>query len=573
MTEQTKKLAFYDFAVSPYSYDFAQFVLCARAAGCTGIVIVPGERAYQKCTPGEQEYRLNNLILGLVPDAHVCADRDEARAWWHEGCFPEGYTVDKPVASHTVANVVQAMKIFPFMPTDEKKKEVEADGLFGPNLVTITIRDCRIKPERNSDVAEWVKAADWLRLEGFDVVFVPDTEKPDEKFGSHRSSSKAALDVQYRIALYEASCLNLGVNNGPMALCFYSRRPMLYFRPLCPVYPETSQQGWAKAGIGYRSQPAWFTHLQRIIWDGADDFDNIRANVELWMKSRRGEEAWPASIAPTYPIRGVSDPSLRHGQMSAAMEKAREYGFSMLKRTPHHEGTISIVCYGPSLKDTWRFIPRPIMTVSGAHDFLIERGVIPDYHLDCDPREHKIQMLTPHAGVKYLMASVCHQSAWEKLKGHEVKLWHLHNGAETDDWLRENDTKNAPIGGGTTAGSRAFQVAEWLGFVRFNVFGMDCSYESETKRHAGGHLGKTQKPIHVLCNGKEFISSPQMVEAARETMVMIQNYEVFMYFHGDGLQQEMVRAFRSRFGVVERKHEKFIHPPAPVAPMKEVANG
>lgn len=567
--DNKQKIAFYDFQVSPYSFDFAQFVLCARANQCGKIVIVPGERAYQKCTPGEQEYRLNNLILGLVPDAHVCKDREEARAWWHEGCFPEGYTVDKPVASHTVGDVIKSMQIFPFLPFEQKKAEVTADGFTSPHLVTITVRDSRIKPERNSNLEEWIKAADWLRLEGFEVVFIPDTEKPDESFGSHQVSKKAALDVQYRIALYEAACLNLGVNNGPMALNFYSRRPMLYFRPVDPRFPETSAQAWNGYGIGFRAQPPWFTSLQRIIWEGEDDFENIRANVELWMKARRGEEAWPASVAPTFPIKGVMDHSLRHEQMTAAMVAKDKYGFQMLKRTPHHEQTLSIVCYGPSLKDTWRFIPRPILSVSGAHDFLIERGVVPDFHLDCDPREHKIKMLSPHRDVTYLMASVCHPSAWEKLKGHKVKLWHLHNGPETDAWLKVNDPKTPPIGGGTTAGSRAFQVGEWMGFVRFNVFGMDCSFENEEKRHAGNHLGKAQKAIRVVCGDKEFISSPQMVEAARETLVMIQNYEVWMYFHGEGLQQEMVRNFQSRFGVIPRKHERFIHGPAPM----EVVNG
>jgi uncharacterized Rossmann fold enzyme len=568
-----QKIAFYDFQVSPFSFDFAQFVLCARAAQCDKIVLVPGERAYQKCTPGEQDYRLHNLILGLAPDSHLCVDREEAKAWWHEGCFPEGYTVEKPIASHTVGHVIRAMQIFPFMPTQEKKDELAADGLFGPNLVTITIRDCSIKPLRNSSIEEWIKAADWMREQGFDVVFIPDTDKPDAVFGNHRSVPKAALDVQYRLALYEAAALNAGVNNGPLALCFYSRRPLLYFRALNNAFPETSMAGWSSAGVPYRTQPPWFTPLQRIIWDGGDDFDNIKENLELWMKARQGDvEAWPPSIAPTFPIKGVQGKETRHQQMSTAMAKAKENGWPMMKRIPAHEKAISLVCYGPSLKKTWRFIPRPIMTVSGAHDFLIERGVIPDFHVDCDPREHKARMLKyPHKDVKYLMASVCHPTFWDKLQGHDLKLWHLHNGPETDEWLKENDPTTAPLGGGTTVGSRAFQVASLLGYERFHIFGMDCSYEDDKRRHAGEHLGKDQRAIEVICGNRNFTSSPQMVEAARETLVMIQNYEIWMYFHGDGLQQEMVRNFQSRFGVIAEKHERFIHPPA--MPMKEVAHG
>ena len=58
----------------------------------------------------------------------------------------------------------------------------------------------------------------------------------------------------------------------------------------------------------------------------------------------------------------------------------------------HHKRPASIVCYGPSLIDTWEDIKLEkeagnfIVTVSGAHDFLIERGIIPDVHIECDPR-------------------------------------------------------------------------------------------------------------------------------------------------------------------------------------------
>src|SRR5690349_14066304 len=73
----------------------------------------------------------------------------------------------------------------------------------------------------------------------------------------------------------------------------------------------------------------------------------------------------------------------------------------------------AIVCFGPSLNQTWQEIRRlnirHIFTCSGSHKFLIERGVIPTWHVEVDPRPHKVQLIgKPHPDVEYLIASTCH---------------------------------------------------------------------------------------------------------------------------------------------------------------------
>jgi uncharacterized Rossmann fold enzyme len=51
---------------------------------------------------------------------------------------------------------------------------------------------------------------------------------------------------------------------------------------------------------------------------------------------------------------------------------------------------IAVVCFGPSLVDTWEQIKgfRHVMSCSGSHKFLIERGIIPEFHVEVDPRAH-----------------------------------------------------------------------------------------------------------------------------------------------------------------------------------------
>lgn len=553
MEEKKRKVAFYDFQVSPYSFDFAQFLLCAKGQECTEVVIVPGVRGYQKCTPGEQEYRLNNLILGLCPEAKVCQSREEAKAFWHEGCFPNGYTVDAPVASHMVGQVLKQVKIHPFFPRPEKKAEVVADGLNRTNLVVITIRETHIKPARNSTIDAWIEAAHWMRAKGLDPVFIPDTENPDRKFGPFQSVRKAAMDVQYRLALYDVATLNVGVNNGPMALNLYSRRPVLYFRPITPNYPESSEDFWRAQGIPFKSQLPWFTGLQRIIWEGSDNCENITQNVERWLAAKDGRDEWPLSVAPAYPIFGVKAQEERHKQMAVALEKAKEYGWKQMVRKPMTDKWLSIVCYGPSLKHTWQHIKRPILTISGAHDFLIDRGIVPDFHMDCDPREYKAEHTkNPNKETQYLMATVCHPKVWEQLKDQKVELWHLHNGNENGDWIAKNDPGANMLGGGSTAGMRALEVASMMGFRRFEIHGMDGSFEGNSTevRHAGPHNGKKQNAVEVNVDGRWFKSSPQMIEAGKEMVTFIQNYDAEILFYGDGLQQAMVNHYVKRFRVV-----------------------
>lgn len=88
-----------------------------------------------------------------------------------------------------------------------------------------------------------------------------------------------------------------------------------------------------------------------------------------------------------------------------------------------------------------------------------------------------------------------------------------------------------------------------LGYRRFEIHGIDNSF-AEGQRHAGPHHGKKQNIVHVNCDGSWFDSTPQMMEAAKEMITFIQNYDVEILFYGDGLQQAMIEHYLKRFKVV-----------------------
>lgn len=237
----------------------------------------------------------------------------------------------------------------------------------------------------------------------------------------------------------------------------------------------------------------------------------------------------------------------RHQQMAIALKQ----GFPFLRKQPEHNGVLSVICYGPSLVETWRDINRndylPIMTVSGAHDFLIERGITPSYHVHIDPRPFDVRMLArPNDHTKYLMATVCSPEFWPVLKGRNVQLWHLINGPETVDWVRQHHSRGLKscIGGGSTVGQRALNVAAWLGYRRFRIYGMDCSFGPQ--HWAGAHPGNDEMETSVGINGRVFYSTPQLIQAAKQMERFMETSDVEIEFFGDGLMQTVARNLKRR---------------------------
>ena len=252
-------------------------------------------------------------------------------------------------------------------------------------------------------------------------------------------------------------------------------------------------------------------------------------------------------------IPGVLSNTQRQDQMAKAVKR-----FPMLDRRLYvsSPNRLTLICYGPSLRETWhqiRWLDQSKMTVSGAHDFCVEHDIIPTWHVDIDPREHKPKMLrNPRPETKYLMASCCHPDFWDVLKGYDVQLWHLINGDdnETMSWVHRHHPEgiNSCIGGGSTVGQRAMNVAAVLGFRKFDVFGMDCSFGD--RQHAAKHENPSLRVQRVLYCGKHYMTSPQLLQAAFEMKGFLEGTsDADVHFYGEGLMQAMARNIR-------RPHER-----------------
>lgn len=210
------------------------------------------------------------------------------------------------------------------------------------------------------------------------------------------------------------------------------------------------------------------------------------------------------------------------------------------------EDPIAIVCYGPSLNQTWEEIRqfKYVISCSGSHKFLLERGIVPTWHVEVDPRAHKIELLgDPHSDVIYLPASTVHPTYIDHLQKQNVRvdLWHVFDNSE--DALRTLPKGEWALMGGSSVGLRCITIARFFGFTDLHVFGMD-GCEGESGKHAAAHPSQPKGHSEVEYQGKIYRTTASMLECAKQTWHELdQMPDVKAKFYGEGLVQEMSKHY------------------------------
>ncbi len=214
-----------------------------------------------------------------------------------------------------------------------------------------------------------------------------------------------------------------------------------------------------------------------------------------------------------------------------------------------HDRTATLVCYGPSLKETWPLLRglEDIYCVGAAHRFLIEREVVPYAMIDCDPRARNVDQIgEPHKSVRYWLASCVDPSYLTKLSGHDVSLWHLHNGPVSADFIWSIEPEAWLLVGGGSVGLRAISLLYARGYRKFDIHGMDSSYVDGAVggiQYAGPHADQNPKRLlDIRCGDRWFKTNPSLVDYARQFLDDLRLWEGASFrMFGDGLLQEMCR--------------------------------
>jgi uncharacterized Rossmann fold enzyme len=249
-------LAVYDLAVSPPTYDFVSFLLCAESARTDSekleILVVRGPKdgfRDDNLPPsiGERQKMLENVVLpmcDLLPGCTVrVVNRDEVPDVVD---FPIGYTRDKPKSHYGLHRTVEVLKegFAPF--------RIDAEPV--PGLVTVTLREATYWPSRNSRLPQWLGFANWAKSNGKRVVFIRDTARAGDDLDGFECDHLAAVDLKARARLYASAELNIGIANGPMGLAMGFPVKTIMMRLYSPDAPCVSENYYEACGLkrGYQ---------------------------------------------------------------------------------------------------------------------------------------------------------------------------------------------------------------------------------------------------------------------------------------------------------------------------------
>lgn len=116
----------------------------------------------------------------------------------------------------------------------------------GSARYTVTMRQTRHRPQRNSNREKWLEFADRIGA----VVIEDHSVKP--------------IHIHDRMALYAGAEMNFGVTNGPMGMLYLTDYPFTVFDCL------TNVKGFESHGIPAGGQIPWAKPNQRLVWDHQD---------------------------------------------------------------------------------------------------------------------------------------------------------------------------------------------------------------------------------------------------------------------------------------------------------------
>jgi hypothetical protein len=304
---------FYDLQVAPITFDFLWFLTALdlerrrRGLASVHIVIVPGphdsvrrERDdYENVVdPEARRARIHNILIGATRLLPSCAgftlagSRAEAaflRSVIAQHVFPADYEPTLPIYTgpHYCLDAARQGER-PIAVLRSPAQELREMGRWAEihagdrRIVSITLRRYGYMVARNSNVPAWAAFARSLDPARYLPVFVPDTSDTIEGIPSElrpfATLPEAGWNVGLRMALYERAYLNLGINTGPMGLCWLNERTRYATLKMeTPDVPQATRAYFRTLGFEPGLSLPFASALQEWVWEDDDEPAIMRA--------------------------------------------------------------------------------------------------------------------------------------------------------------------------------------------------------------------------------------------------------------------------------------------------------
>jgi hypothetical protein len=297
----------YDLTVNHPNYDIVNFLVrleqerLLRNLNTTFVYIVPSVLANGSTAKSfdrydgleEVKWRIERLVMsscGLLPSCRGVSLLDSRCALdlTNKEYYPADYDQNAPQKCFAFKSSVDLYK--QGLPIDLLKAPSKALSFVssylqaidtGRKVITISMREYEHEPKRNTQYEEWKQFLVWLDKSKYCPIIIRDTAKAFQLFGNeldqYEQFSMASIDVQFRLALYELSWLNLTVDTGPCALMIPSTKiAYINFKPMIEDYigcrPEFAEN---THGIACGEQALWAAKNQKYIWQ-AESFELLK---------------------------------------------------------------------------------------------------------------------------------------------------------------------------------------------------------------------------------------------------------------------------------------------------------
>ena len=223
-------------------------------------------------------------------------------------------------------------------------------------------------------------------------------------------------------------------------------------------------------------------------------------------------------------------------------------------------GAVAIVGSGPSLKTNWKELLNfkgDILACNAACQFLLDKGIVPQYMMCFDADPLVLEFFTPHQDITYLLGSRVTPKVFDILEGCRIVVWHAAGDEKIQEILESNNRMEPMVIGGSAAVTRAMVLVLPMGYTEVHVYGGDSSFvDGET------HIRKSttkERRMAVKCGSRVFEVAPWMltqVNDLKNMVPLLTSQNVKLHLHGDGLLQHVARelGFRTDYESAVQQH-------------------